>query len=135
MARKHNPSYDYETGALLPAVEPPRPLEKYGQALWDGVQHEYQIRDIGGVETLAQICEAVDLIGALGVVIKAEGAVVQTQSTRKAHPCIREQTQLRAFVVRSLQTLGLTVEAVKSHLGSKPRSNDQAFEVTIPDFD
>jgi hypothetical protein len=68
-----------------------------------------------------QVCGAVDLIEALGVVIKAEGAVVQTQSTRKAHPCIKEQTMLRGFVVRSLQTLGLGVEALKPGPGHPTR--------------
>ena len=135
MGRKRQPSYDYTTGEPLSAVPPPRPLGIPGQRLWDAVQNEYRIEDIGGVETLCQICGAVDLIEALGVVIAAEGAVVQTQSTRKAHPCIREQTQLRGFVVRSLQTLGLTVEAVKSHLGRKPAPTSLTREVSIPDFD
>jgi hypothetical protein len=122
MARKVQPLFDYRTGALESEVlPPPRPLGTHGTALWGKVQAEYRITDIGGIETLAQICGAVDLIEALDAVIKAEGAVVQTQSTRKAHPCIREQTQLRGFVVRSLQTLGLGVEALKPTVGRPTR--------------
>jgi len=113
MARKVQPLFDYETGTPGTPVPPPRELGVHGQKLWGAVQAEYRITDIGGIETLAQICGAVDTIEALSDAIRTDGWTIQTKSTRRAHPAIREQTQLRAFVVRSLQTLGLGVEALK----------------------
>jgi hypothetical protein len=35
-------------------AEPPRPLGRYGRALWDRVQAEFAITDIDGIELLMQ---------------------------------------------------------------------------------
>ena len=113
MARKVQPLYDYETGTPQTPVSPPRSLGTHGQQLWDKVQQEYRISDIGGIETLMQICAAVDTLETLAAIVREEGPMIKTATTRRAHPCIREQTHLRAFIVRSLQTLGLVVEALK----------------------
>ena len=121
MGRKVQPLFDYKTGIPETGVPPPRELGVHGQKLWDRVQAEYRITDIGGIEVLAQICAAVDTLETLATIVRAEGAVIQTSSTRKTHPAIREQTQLRAFVVRSLQTLGLGVEALKPASGRPAR--------------
>ena len=118
MARKIQPLFDYDTGTPeTGAPPPPRELGAHGKKLWDRVQVEYRITDIGGIEVLAQICAAVDTLETLAEIVRAEGVVIQTSSTRKTHPAIREQTQLRAFVVRSLQVLGLGVEALKPTSG------------------
>ena len=117
MARKVQPLFDYETGTPGTLVPPPRALGSHGKQLWDKVQAEYRIVDCGGMETLLQICGAVDTLETLADVIRVEGTTVQTKFTRRAHPAIREQTQLRAFVVRSLQVLGLGVEALKPTSG------------------
>jgi hypothetical protein len=135
MARKLQPTYDYATGELLPAVPPPRPLGTHGQTLWEAVQAEYRIVDIAGRETLAQVCVMLDRAEELAEQINSEGRTVRTKFTTKVHPAIKEEIMCRKFIVQGFKDLGIGVEALKTHLGSKPQSNDQAFEVTIPDFD
>jgi len=98
-----------ETAGILP----PRPLGPHGKALWDRVQGEYSIKDCGGVEILAQICAAEDRVEALREQINADGAILRTRSGFKANPLLRDETALRAFIVRSIERLGLNVEAVK----------------------
>jgi hypothetical protein len=90
-------------------------------AFWGRVQGEYAIRDCGGLETLQQIASAVDAIEELTALVKAEGWMVTTKSTRKVHPAVREITGLRAFVVRSLVTLGINVEPTKPAAGRPTR--------------
>jgi hypothetical protein len=81
--------------------------------LWDDVQAAYGITDRGGIEILAQVCGAVDVIEALGEGIARDGAIVYGRSGPKAHPAVKDQTALRALVCRGLERLGLNVEAVK----------------------
>jgi hypothetical protein len=135
MARKVQPTYDYTTGEPLAAVLPPRPLGVHGQKLWDAVQAEYRIVDIAGRETLAQICVMLDRAEELAEQLNSDGRTVRTKFTTKCHPAIKEEIACRKFIVQGFKDLGISVEALKTHLGSKPRSNDQAFEVDIPDFD
>jgi hypothetical protein len=52
-------------------AEPPRPLGRYGRALWDRVQAEFAITDIGGIELLMQACAAVDRAEELSAAIAA----------------------------------------------------------------
>jgi hypothetical protein len=92
---------------------PPRPLGKYGRAAWDAVQREYAIEDIGGVEMLALVCSAIDRLEALRAEIDRDGEVLRVRGALKSHPAIRDETALRAFVVRTLSRLGLNYEAVK----------------------
>jgi P27 family predicted phage terminase small subunit len=96
------------------AVSPPRPLGSHGRALWDRVQREYQIADTGGVEILAQICAAQDRVEALCAQINEDGAIIRTRNGLKANPLLRDETALRAFIVRTIERLGLNIEAVKS---------------------
>jgi P27 family predicted phage terminase small subunit len=95
-------------------ISPPRPLGPHGKALWDRVQREYQITDTGGIEILAQICAAEDRVEALHEQIDADGAIIRTRNGFKANPLLRDETALRAFIVRTIERLGLNVEAVKS---------------------
>jgi hypothetical protein len=92
---------------------PPRPLGRHGQALWNAVMGEYGIKDTGGIELLAQACGAVDVIEMLGEAIARDGAIVYSRAGPKAHPAVKDQIAARAFVVRTLERLGLNVEAVK----------------------
>lgn len=105
-------------GTLVPS--PPRPLGEHGRSLWDRVQVEYAIRDAGGVEILAQIAAAVDLAEQLAEVIRTEGPMLQTRTTRRTHPAVRELTQVRALIMRGLKDLGLNVEALQP-VGRPPR--------------
>jgi hypothetical protein len=88
---------------------------------WTKVQREYGIHDSGGCEQLLQICQAIDTVEKLTALIEAEGWMVATKSTRKVHPAVRELTGLRAFIVRSLVTLGIGTEALKPAPGRPPR--------------
>jgi hypothetical protein len=94
-------------------ISPPRPLGTHGRALWDRVQREYHIDDVGGLEILTQICAAEDRLEALGEQISTDGALLRTRSGFKANPLLRDETALRAFIVRTIERLGLNVEAVK----------------------
>ena len=74
---------------------------------------EYRIDDIGGVEMLMQACSGLDRAESLAERIAADGDVVLTRSGPKVHPAVREELAARAFVVRTLQKLGLNYEIVK----------------------
>jgi hypothetical protein len=100
-------------GSGSTGAHPPRPLGDHGRRLWDHVQHEYGIRDIGGVETLAQACAGLDRAEQLASQIATDGLVIRTKTGLKAHPAMRDELAARAFVVRTLERLGITIEAVK----------------------
>jgi hypothetical protein len=100
-------------GSGTTSAQPPRPLGDHGRRLWDHVQHEYGIADIGGVETLAQACAGLDRAEQLASQIAADGLVIPTKTGLKAHPALRDELAARAFVVRTLERLGITVEAIK----------------------
>jgi hypothetical protein len=83
---------------------------------------EYGITDRGGIELLAQACGAVDRIEALREAIDRDGEVVIVRGVPRAHPGLRDELAARAFVVRTLERLGLNVEAVKAGPGRPPRA-------------
>lgn len=105
-----------------PTTTPPRPLGVHGTSLWDAVMREYGITDRGGIELLAQACGAVDRIEALREAIDRDGEVVIVRGVPRAHPGLRDELAARAFVVRTLERLGLNVEAVKAGPGRPPRA-------------
>jgi hypothetical protein len=95
-------------------IQPPRQLGQHGMALWHRVQSEFEIRDCGGIEILAQACAALDRAEALAEAIARDGAVIHTRSgIPRAHPGLREELAARAFVCRTLERLGINVEAIK----------------------
>ena len=81
---------------------------------------EYRIQDTGGIELLAQACAALDRAEDLADAFTEDGAVVRTQTGVKSHPACKDELACRAFVVRTLERLGLNVEAVKTP-GRQPR--------------
>ena len=95
-------------------ISPPRKLGAAGLALWSAIQSDYRIDDQGGIEMLTQACEASDEIAVLTEEIQTDGAVIRTRTGPKSHPALRDVLQHRAFIVRTLERLGLNVEAVKS---------------------
>jgi hypothetical protein len=103
------------------AISPPRKLGERGLSLWNAVQSEYRIDDAGGIELLAQACAASDRVEALAERINADGEVVQTRSGPKAHPALRDELAGRAFICRTLERLGVTLETVKP-IGRPPKS-------------
>jgi hypothetical protein len=95
------------------APNPPRKLGMAGQSLWNRVQSEFRIADVGGVELLMQCCEAADRIQALRAIIDEDGERIHTKHGIKSHPCLRDELAARAFVCRTLQRLGITDVAIQ----------------------
>jgi hypothetical protein len=105
--------------ALVPkarstGLQPPRRLGVHGQALWDKVQSEFAIADCGGMELLAQACQSLDRAEALATIINRDGETIATRAGLKDHPSLKHELGNRAFVVRTLQKLGLNFEPVKA---------------------
>jgi hypothetical protein len=75
---------------------------------------EYRIEDSGGLAMLEQACCAIDRIAEYAKVIARDGFVIRTKSGLKDHPLLKHELAARAFVVRTLQRLGLDLEPVKS---------------------
>jgi hypothetical protein len=100
-----------EPGTTSP--QPPRPLGPHGQSLWQRVMAEYAIADTGGIELLTLAAQALDRAESLSECIVRDGEVTYTKAGPKAHPAIRDETACRAFVVRTLQKLGLNFETIK----------------------
>jgi Phage terminase, small subunit len=82
---------------------------------------EYRITDRGGIELLAQACQAEDRAESLAEAIAQDGPVVRTRTgIPRSHPACRDELQARAFVVKTLERLGLNVETVKPGPGRPP---------------
>jgi hypothetical protein len=94
-------------------ISPPRKLGEHGLSLWNSVQNAYRVDDAGGIELLAQACAAADRVEALAERITADGEVIHSRAGPKAHPALRDELAGRAFIVRTLERLGLNVETVK----------------------
>jgi hypothetical protein len=95
------------------SISPPRKLGKHGLSLWNAVMAEYAIQDRGGIELLAQTCAAQDRVEALAEAINRDGETIHTRNGPKAHPALRDELAGRAFIVRTLERLGLNVETIK----------------------
>jgi hypothetical protein len=96
-------------------------LGKFGQSLWNRVQAEYGIADVGGLELLYQACTAADRAEELSALIARDGAVVRGVNGPREHPGLRAEMAARAFVVRTLGKLGVTTEPIKP-MGRPPSS-------------
>jgi hypothetical protein len=83
-------------------------------ALWNAVQREYAVDDVGGVETLMQCCLMADRAEALAGQITRDGEVIRSKSGLRSHPAIRDEIACRSFIVRGLARLGVTLEPLKS---------------------
>ena len=99
---------------------PPRKLGPAGENLWFRVQREYAIGDVGGVELLMQACLAADRADELAAIIDQDGARSVTKTGPRDHPCLKHELAARAFIVRTLQRLGITDEVIKP-VGHPPR--------------
>jgi hypothetical protein len=75
-------------------IPPPRKLGHHGLSLWNSVQTAYRIDDVGGIALLAECCAARDRVEALA-------------------EALRDELAGRAFIVRTLERLGLNVETIK----------------------
>lgn len=95
-------------------LQPPRKLGKAGMSLWQAVQREYRIADVGGIELLAQGCGAVDRLEAIRELIDDEGEIIHSRTGFRANPLLREELGLRSFICRTLERLGITQEKIKT---------------------
>ena len=84
-----------------------------GQNLWDAVQCEFHIDDCGGLELLFQACAAADRAEELSAQIDRDGEVIRAKSGLKSHPALRDELACRAFICRTIQRLGINLEAIK----------------------
>jgi hypothetical protein len=90
-------------------IKPPRPLGQHGMALWCRVNADYSIEDVGGLELLALACSSLDRAEALAGRIANDGEIIYVRGVPRAHPALKEELACKAFVVRTLQRLGLNV--------------------------
>jgi|SRR5215469_15135591 len=75
---------------------------------------EYAIHDVGGIELLAQACAAEDTAESLAAAIARDGHVIYSRTgVPRSHPRVKDELACRAFVVRTLKRLGISIEAVK----------------------
>jgi hypothetical protein len=101
-----------------PAVDPvpiPTSLGQHGQRLWREVQNEFSIQDCGGRELLAQACAALDMAVMCRERIIADGIMQKMSSGMREHALVKHELANRAFVVSTLQKLGVTTEPAKLH--------------------
>ena len=98
---------------------PPRKLGQHGLTLWHAITIEYNISDRGGIELLTQACATTDRAEALAACVERDGETIRTKTGLRIHPAVREELAARAFIVRTLERLGVTTEAVKT-LGRPP---------------
>lgn len=96
-----------------PNAKPARKLGASGTLLWKSIMAEYEIADAGGQQMLTLACQQLDRAEACREQIDRDGEVVHTKHGPKEHPLLKQELQSRSFVVRTLQRLGLDVEAIK----------------------
>jgi hypothetical protein len=89
-------------------------------ALWNRIQIEFRIEDVGGQELLMQCCEASDRLAVLTAEIEQDGTTIRSRGVVRAHPLLREEIGLRAFICRTLQRLGVTSEPLRPAPGRPP---------------
>src|SRR5688572_18548465 len=113
-----DPKLKLVSGTGASGSQPPRKLGEHGLKLWKSIQAEYNITDTGGVELLAQAAAALDRAEALAERINADGETISTsRGGLRSHPCLKDELASRAFVCRTLQRLGLNVEALQPGAG------------------
>jgi P27 family predicted phage terminase small subunit len=111
MAKK--PSLALVDRPLVNSPTPPATLGATGRELWQSITSEYDFSDAPGRQLLQQICEAADRLSECREVIARDGLLIETKGGAKDHPLLRHELAARAFIARSLQRLGVNLEAVK----------------------
>jgi hypothetical protein len=96
-----------------PREKPTRKLGKHGAVLWRNILDEFDIHDAGGLEMLALACQQLDRAEDCRETIDRDGALIRSKNGPREHPLLRHELAARAFVARTLQRLGVNVEAIK----------------------
>src|SRR5262245_54149155 len=109
---------------VQPPDDLPPPPSDFGQAgrdLWANIHGDYNIDDAGGIEMLKQACLAADRAARCREQINQDGEIIQTRAGgAKEHPLLRAELAAMAFIVRTLQRLGLNVEPLRPTVGRPP---------------
>jgi hypothetical protein len=93
---------------------PPSSLGQPGANLWQSILTDYDIADSGGLALLEQACVALDRAERLRAEIDRDGEIVRASNgLPREHPGLKAELASRSFVVRTLQRLGLNLEAVR----------------------
>jgi hypothetical protein len=91
----------------------PRKLGVDGARLWASIHEAYAIDDAGGLELLLSACQALDRAEACRAAVDKDGEMITGPNGARDHPLLKHELASRAFVVRTLQRLGLDVEPVR----------------------
>jgi hypothetical protein len=100
--------------------KPPANLGKAGATLWRSIMSEYDIPDSGGQALLEQAAKALDRAERLRAQIDEDGEIIRGQTGPREHPGLRAELASRSFVCRTLQRLGINLEAVRAPSGQRP---------------
>jgi hypothetical protein len=101
----------------LSLPKPPTNLGPAGASLWRSIMSEYDIGDAGGLTLLEQICHAYERAERLRIEIDRDGEIIRSRTGLREHPGLKAELASRSFVCRSLQRLGINLEAVRMASG------------------
>ena len=93
-------------------ASPPSNLGPAGQKIWQSVLTDYEISDAGGLALLEQVAFAYERAERLRVEIDRDGEIIRGRNGMREHPGLRGELAARSFICRSLQRLGVNLEAV-----------------------
>jgi hypothetical protein len=99
--------------------KPPANLGNAGASLWRSIMAEYDISDAGGQALLEQAATAYDRAERLRIEIDRDGEIVRGRTGMREHPGLKIELASRSFVVRTLQRLGINLEAVRPASGQR----------------
>jgi hypothetical protein len=93
--------------------KPPANLGPAGATLWRAIMSEYDVSDAGGQALLEQAAAAYDRVERLRVEINRDGEIIRGRNGLREHPGLRAELGSRSFVCRTLQRLGINLEATR----------------------
>jgi hypothetical protein len=93
--------------------KPPTNLGPAGVALWHSIMTEYDVSDAGGRALLEQAAMAYDRAERLRIEIDRDGEIIRGRTGMREPPGLRAELAARAFICRTLQRLGINLEAVR----------------------
>jgi hypothetical protein len=102
------------------APKPPANLGSAGAGLWRSIMAEYDLSDAGGQALLEQAAFAYERAERLRVEIDRAGEIIHGRNGPREHPGLRAELGSRSFVCRTLQRLGINLEAVRMAPGRPP---------------
>ena len=124
MARKSGPNLAVVNAEPeITGVEPPGKLGSFGMDLWRSVVLAYEFSDAGSYQVLYQACAACaacDRAERCRAQIDADGEMLRVGKVVRSHPLLRDELANRAFLVRSIQRLGLDLEPIRGGPGRPP---------------